>query len=120
VEGIALVTACDSCRRPGRCCTGFNITGRAPAHWHPLEVYVWLATVRHRDEAMGDTGLPFMPLWPPPTSGHWRFWCPRLGRDGRCTDYDNRPTLCRIYEPGHDGLCAIHEGWYPPAAQSTS
>lgn len=51
-------------------------------------------------------GLPFMPLYQMP-SGAWRMWCPRLGRDGRCTDYENRPALCRGYVAGEDPVCDI-------------
>lgn len=34
------------------------------------------------------------------------FDCPLLGEDGRCTDYDGRPELCRLYEAGSDPICA--------------
>lgn len=33
--------------------------------------------------------------------------CSRLGDDGLCTDYENRPQLCIDYQPMSDGLCAI-------------
>ena len=52
-------------------------------------------------------GLPFMPLMTRP-DGRWLLWCPVLGRDGRCTDYENRPALCRSFEAGSDPLCAMH------------
>ena len=38
----------------------------------------------------------------------WRFTCPALGADGRCTIYESRPAVCREYEPGQDILCARH------------
>lgn len=35
-----------------------------------------------------------------------QFNCDRLGADGRCTDYENRPFTCRDFKPGTDRLCA--------------
>lgn len=36
----------------------------------------------------------------------WVFWsCKNLTPEGRCGDYENRPELCRTYEPGQDLLC---------------
>jgi len=34
------------------------------------------------------------------------FDCTKLGADGRCMDYENRPELCRVYQPQEDALCA--------------
>lgn len=108
---------CRNCPQPGKCCSWFNIDVPATRPLrHPLEVYAWLASVVHDDPAMGDTGLPFLPLHRRASddwlaaggNAEWRFWCPRLGRDGRCTDYEHRPKLCRLYEPGTDRLCALH------------
>lgn len=101
---------CNWCTNPGRCCTGFHLQKRyeeGSRALHPLEVYAWLASVKHSDASLGDTGVPFMPLWRKP-DGTWRYWCPRLGHDGRCTDYENRPNLCRDYEAMSDALCALH------------
>jgi Fe-S-cluster containining protein len=51
--------------------------------------------------------MPFLPA-EQDENGEWRFACPLLGADGRCTDYERRPQICRNYEPGQDGLCALH------------
>lgn len=52
-------------------------------------------------------GLPFIPV--KVVDGYWLFGCPMLDWDtGRCTDYENRPTLCREYQPMSDPLCAMH------------
>lgn len=58
-------------------------------------------------------GLPFLPLYKSP-SGEWRYWCQHLTREGRCGIYDQRPAVCRAYEPGSDrGLCGA---MYSPEA----
>lgn len=33
------------------------------------------------------------------------FACDRLGTDGRCMQYDDRPDVCRIFDAGSDALC---------------
>lgn len=60
-----------------------------------------------------NNGLPFVPSTPEPGARGawaWRFSCPKLGADGRCTIYDDRPDLCRTYEPMSDGLCVHYQG----------
>ncbi len=52
-------------------------------------------------------GLPFMPLRKTP-AGTWQLWCPLLV-DGRCSDYENRPALCRYFRAGSDKLCCMWE-----------
>ncbi len=104
---------CDHCRQPGRCCSGFglNLTMRR-VRIEPgdeitgLHVLVMLATAVHQDCRHQPTiGVPFMPLYEL-KPGHWRYWCPLLGADGRCTDYENRPRLCADFTAGTDALCA--------------
>lgn len=52
--------------------------------------------------------IPMRPLFLS-SGGTWAMWCPNLHPvTGRCTDYDNRPDLCRDYEPGQDPLCIMH------------
>jgi Fe-S-cluster containining protein len=47
-----------------------------------------------------------------PHSVKWGFECERLGADGRCTQYEDRPNMCRIYEPKDDLLCIEFDGSY--------
>jgi Fe-S-cluster containining protein len=56
-----------------------------------------------------ERGLPFLPLMKFQGEGamYWQWWCPKLTRDGRCGDYENRPKLCRDYQAGDDRLCAL-------------
>lgn len=56
-------------------------------------------------------GLPFVPGEQRP-DGTWAYACYNLGSDGRCTDYENRPDLCRRYVAGSDGLCVHY--WARP------
>ena len=96
---------CDICCDPGACCrdvclshpvTGKNF-GRVPTatHANVLMATNWLPFVasRHVDTADGD--------------GYYRFTCTMLDARGRCSDYEHRPELCRIYQPAQDGLCAM-------------
>jgi Fe-S-cluster containining protein len=94
------MASCDSCRRPGQCCHGFALS--VPDV--PLEG--WKVAAENEMEARGlyffeplhflrrPTGL-VTPI----------FKCARL-IDGRCSKYDERPNVCRVYEPGQDQLCA--------------
>lgn len=122
---LTSASLCDACTNPGRCCTGFTLP---VARWKetPLEALVVMATVnvgtttegwsllldprpgkpRRRDLVSADVGLPFMPLSRQP-NGNWRWWCPHLVK-GRCSIYEDRPTLCRQFEAGTDPLCCMH------------
>ena len=97
------MSLCDKCRLQGRCCIGVALGG---GEWMKgsttLEVIA--ALVQH--DPLGRLALPFLPLWR--SKGVWMFWCPLLGRDGRCTSYGYRPTVCIEYPPGLDELCAEH------------
>lgn len=95
------MSACDTCAAPGRCCSGFTLNLRDQERMSAVETMAHIAA----------HSLPFLPLYRVPAKhrgpydGGWRFWCPLLGRDGRCTDYENRPETCRDFEPLSDPLC---------------
>lgn len=98
---------CDACRNPGRCCSGFGLNLPILAEETALDVLIRLARVEHRDcQGRPVVGAPFLPLYRTPE--RWRFWCPLLGRDGRCTDYEHRPEVCALFKPGGDPLCVMH------------
>lgn len=97
------MSLCDTCAVPGRCCLKVYLTGgqdgdriSQPMSFERAEHMA----LRHR--------LPFRPAHQI-EDGSWVWWCTNLGRDGRCTDYENRPQLCRDYKPGSDELCVHHE-----------
>lgn len=105
-------SACQTCRRPGRCCVGLSLNnGSFPRGQTPEEARAALKSVVTVDGPNGPLrkGLPFEPLWRTP-SGEWRLWCPNLSKEGRCTDYENRPFACRSYVPGSTSLCAEWDG----------
>lgn len=61
----------------------------AAEHWHPLT----------REEALARNPFYVRAL---PADAHL-YSCDRLGRDGRCLAYDERPLVCRGY-PWYGGL----------------
>lgn len=120
------MSACDTCRAPGFCCRNIRLFGNRPSPAANGEVAfpASLDTVRVLDEIQGEA-LPFKPVatretfeprrlpdWDGPIIGEtlqtWTWSCPRLGADGRCTDYENRPRMCRSFEPVVDTLCLMN------------
>ena len=98
---------CDRCWRPGRCCSGFALNLEVNEEETALHLLIRLAAIVHSDcQGRPMLGVPFLPLYRTP--GFWRFWCPLLGPDGRCTDYETRPEVCAIFQPGEDPLCEMH------------
>lgn len=89
------MSGCETCIRPGACCSGFVLSFRYQTTG--LEMLAELAK----------QWMPFAPLYRAPDRD-WKWWCPLLGADGWCTDYDNRPYTCREFEPGSDPLCVHH------------
>jgi Fe-S-cluster containining protein len=98
------VTICDTCREPGYCCKRLMLGG-VTEKAYPTKLEALAIAARWPFEPMG---LPFLPVTV--LDGYWLFTCPKLDWDtGRCTDYENRPTLCRTYEPKSDPLCIEYE-----------
>ena len=113
------MSLCDACYRPGTCCKEIKLysekRGGEHTFWldksieqqisemdpenlvkHPFEV-------REVYERFTDkkTGREY---------GSVIFKCKNLTASGRCGDYENRPLLCRTYEPGSDDLCVHYKG----------
>ena len=96
---------CDACRSPGNCCRGFALNLTFPReNWK-----------QDADKDMAERGLPFVAMSPVIESISdaggavlVRFACNKLGKDGRCSDYENRPILCQTYAPASDPICAEH------------
>jgi Fe-S-cluster containining protein len=105
------MSACDTCPKPGSCCKGFTLNNGRSSPGFPASD--WMA----RGIAYADRHhLPFIPLetYESTVEGSddgyvgIRWQCKNLTPEGRCGDYENRPELCRIYEPGQDKLCAVY------------
>jgi Fe-S-cluster containining protein len=107
------IVSCDNCRKPGHCCKGFVIS-------MVLNKSSW------RDEAKAVLTRNNMDFFVPIEAVKTihtgdgvavRCDCTRLGEDGRCTDYANRPRACMMYEPGQDQLCFEYAGELVPDDQ---
>jgi Fe-S-cluster containining protein len=97
---------CETCIAPGNCCKRVNLSGGSGMN----QIDAPMSFERAEHMAMR-YGLPFRPA-EQETDGTWRWWCPALARDGRCSIYETRPQLCRDYRAGSDGLCAHY--WPDP------
>lgn len=90
---------CDVCISPGHCCRSLALSGGDHrGHFNdvmPQGKAVLLAI---------DFKMPFRPTHQD-ENGVWRWTCPALAPDGRCSIYDDRPHLCRDFSPGSDPLC---------------
>lgn len=109
---------------PGHCCKKFNLGGGDfGRRMSELEVLVALATIptclshdgtpsrgppRNDSDTHALLGLPFVPIEKSDSLG-WLFACTLLDEQGRCSDYEHRPALCRAYVPRSDPLCIMHE-----------
>lgn len=103
----ASMSLCDTCIQPGNCCRGFVLVGKgfSPDNWQ-----------QEAQDLVNRNGMPFFKAVRP-TLQLYRdsdvigafYNCDRLGADGRCTDYENRPQTCVRYEAGADALCSMHE-----------
>lgn len=99
------MSICDSCREPGACCKRLMLGGVTEKAFPTIDDAQAVAAAWPFEP----NGLPFVPVRV--VQGYWLYTCPRLDREtGRCTDYENRPALCRNYEPKSDPLCAEYEG----------
>ena len=90
------MSLCNVCTKPGVCCTDFVLTFKSGMVRLPIA----LANAK-----MKQHNYPFIAIGHD-KNGYTRFTCPLL-KDGRCSDYENRPGTCRGFEPASDGLCVF-------------
>lgn len=96
---------CDVCDQPGNCCKDFVISFIENKEPHFVEEEILtLANIK-----MALHGFPFIATRYEKSKGA-RFMCPLLDADGYCSDYENRPKLCREYKPQTDKMCVFFEG----------
>lgn len=100
---------CARCVSPGHCCTGFNLSdkdGNARTFWDDETPQLPEGYPFKPVERLGQWTVEYGPDTGK-TYSAWRFACTKLSADGKCTIYDERPDLCRRYEPLTDRLCAM-------------
>ena len=100
---------CGKCHAPGSCCSGFNLTsliGWCTPEEHPDKLQQALNTLKELGmgyfvydkvipDIVGGTGLV-----------NTLFKCEKV-KNGRCSDYENRPATCVNYRPTQDMLCRV-------------
>jgi Fe-S-cluster containining protein len=106
-----LVSLCELCPKPGECCRSI-----VPSYT------VWMRGGWRGNalKMLAAKGLPFMPVainqrFRDRSTGRYycevECSCPNLDEaTGRCTDYANRPDICRNYVPASDDLCVLGHG----------
>lgn len=77
-----------SCNCCGNCCRAINLEG--PKGWIKSEKY-FNDLLQNNDDFKR-----FSILKKDPT-GHLVFKCNKIGANNMCTDYENRPDLCRLF-----------------------
>ena len=92
------MSLCNVCTKPGACCHNFSLTFKDGT----VRLPVALANAK-----MKRHNYPFIAIGRN-EDGFTRFSCPLL-KDGRCSDYENRPQTCRNFEPAGDDLCVFFE-----------
>lgn len=109
---------CDSCFAPGYCCRRLNFFGGKgeQTYWldEPIEPQLRSGMSKDTDRPVPfriakvreqytdkESGRPY---------GHVDFSCVNLTPEGRCGDYENRPWLCRHFEPASGNICVHYKG----------
>lgn len=111
------MSLCDGCFAPGQCCRRIRFYGGGELAFdlsEPIEDQI--RSRMHADDA--DRLMPFRPVGEARNvrvvestrTGSFTFTCVNLQPSGRCGDYENRPWLCRVFEPGSDALCVHYRG----------
>jgi Fe-S-cluster containining protein len=111
------MSLCDRCAAPGHCCKAFIPSGGNDGVSDAKALAAGRPSFSDALNFVRKHGLPFVPKIPPEQrsaeeGGGWRFRfsCPWLQGDGRCGHYEDRPDLCRTFEPQDDGLCVYSHG----------
>lgn len=104
---ISKPVLCETCRKPGSCCKNFALVSRFTKDNWKSEAESLLAT--HKIDYFKPVRVRPNPTTQNPDAVSVYFDCERLGLDGRCTNYNERPETCRVFEPGSDPLCAEYQ-----------
>ncbi len=97
------MSLCDVCMSPGACCKRLTLTGlfSEPMSRERVEHELLKPEVFPQLKGVFQPGEQ-------DERGVWRLWCTALLPNGRCSIYEDRPNLCRMYRPGQDPLCVHH------------
>lgn len=103
------MSLCDLCKSPGQCCRKIYLYGAGLDSPDITDLNVAeTLTVYEEWEAEWGNQFPFV-LFSRTAAGVPIFTCPKLGNDGRCTIYNERPILCRDFEPASNELCVYYK-----------
>lgn len=105
LQSQATGVLCSICPDPGRCCRRFNFH-----HSFWVEDGFTVAQLKLRD-----AGVPFIIedwLAKSKTEDGSEYasvvvHCPKVTAEGLCSIYDDRPDICRNFQPGSDRLCVF-------------
>lgn len=91
-----LNTLCDYCS--GKCCRYFAMEIDEPVDWEDFDRLRWFVLHEYSTLFTEDD--------------HWflliQTRCRKLDENNRCTDYENRPNVCREYTTAH---CEYEDHW---------
>ena len=90
--------SCDNCPKRGQCCKDFWLRDRDIPH-----AYTTVDNKKTIINRLKKENWPFVPIGKEKT--WWKFKCLKLGKDGKCTIYKDRPQLCKDFQIGQDILC---------------
>lgn len=105
------MSLCDRCYAPGQCCKHFSLYGPGG------KMTFWLEGGGTVSEHLERHELPFAPVLEGEYEddhgrryGSYHFECPKLTPEGRCSIYEDRPRLCRAFEPAGGSKLCVHSG----------
>lgn len=84
------------CRLCGNCCRAINLEG--PEGWIKSEKY--FNKLLEKNSEFGRFSV-----LKRDSSGYLVFYCNKLGKDNLCTDYENRPSVCRDFPKKELSFC---------------
>lgn len=90
----------EHCPKPGYCCREFSIDVKGFGILGEHDSQDLLDYIKEKQ-------LPFVLSRYDEEFGAWRVTCPKLNANGRCDIYNQRPKICRDYQPQQDSLCCI-------------
>lgn len=93
------------CPSVGKCCRKLTLAIEHTTGVRELDYMTPLAQVNH---ILNKVKVPFKVLGVS-SNGIWLFTCKVLGKDGLCTKYDQRPEVCRIFEPGNPACLVSYD-----------